>query len=53
MKNSANLYEHSVIQLEIPGLLEQLEKSSASNSQPKYTRRLKSGATQTKSACAD
>lgn len=41
------------IQLEIPGLFEQLENSSDSNSKTKHTRRLQSGATQTKSAYAD
>lgn len=44
-------------QLEIPGLFEQLENSSDTNSKEKskdtYTRRLKSGATQTNFACAD
>jgi hypothetical protein len=35
MKNAANLYEPSVIQLEIPRLLEQLENSSDSNSKEK------------------
>jgi hypothetical protein len=55
MKNSSPASRW--VQLEIPGLFEQLEKSSDINSQKKakdkYTRRLKSGATQTKSACAD
>jgi len=35
MKTSANLYEPSWVQLEIPGLFEQLEKSSDSNSKEK------------------
>jgi len=40
MKNSVNPYEPSVIQLEIPGLFEQLENSSNSNSKEKPKEKL-------------
>ncbi len=57
MDNAAKQNEESWVQLEIPGLFEQLEKSSDSNSEDeeetRSTLRIEFAATQTKSADAD
>lgn len=57
MDNAANQNEENWIQLEIPDLFEQLEKSSDSNSEDeeetRSTRRIEFAATQTKSTCVD
>jgi hypothetical protein len=57
MDYTANENQESWIQLEIPGLFEQLEKSSDSHSEneteTESTQRIEFAATQTKSACAD
>jgi hypothetical protein len=57
MDYTANDNHEFWIQLEIPGLFEQLEKSSDSYSESQTetesTQRIEVAATQTKSACAD
>ncbi len=57
MDNYANQKKQEWIQLEIPGLFEQLEESLESNSdneiETESTQRIEFAATQTKSACAD
>jgi hypothetical protein len=57
MDNSANQKEQEWVQIEIPGLFEQLEESLEGNSdnetETESTQRIEFAATQTKSACAD
>jgi hypothetical protein len=57
MDNSTNQKEQDWVQLEIPGLFEQLEESLESNSdnetETESTQRIEFAATQTKFACTN